>query len=435
MDERTKARTNRRLALQAELDAGKSGGERNRLGQFATPPALAEEMLRLAGALLPRNAPVRFLDPAFGTGAFYAALLASFPAGRVTSAQGYEVDPHYGGPAGALWAGTGLDLVLGDFTQAVAPVAECEKATLVVCNPPYVRHHHLDVETKGRLRAASLQAAGVDLNGLAGLYCHFVCLCQPWMAKGALAMWLVPSEFMDVNYGRPLKEYLLRKVTLLRIHRFDPSDVQFGDALVSSAVVCFVNSPPRRDQAVDFTFGGTLQRPRHRRTWPAEELDAAGKWTGLALAGSSGRPAGDRAKLADLFAIRRGIATGSNEFFVMGEAAASIAGIPRRFLRPILPSPRYLPSDEIAADAEGNPLIERRLFLLDCRLPPEQIRQRYLSLWRYLSSEAAQRIRDRYLCRHRTLIAPTAGAGQRLCFVRAMMCSWSSCGRSLNICE
>jgi hypothetical protein len=42
---------------------------------------------------------------------------------------------------------------------------------------------------------------------------------------------LIPSEFMDVNYGAAVKRYLLNKVTLLHIHRFDPHDVQFGDAL------------------------------------------------------------------------------------------------------------------------------------------------------------------------------------------------------------
>lgn len=59
------------------------------------------------------------------------------------------------------------------------------------------------------------------------------------MAEGGVAGWLVPSEFMDVNYGKGVKYYLLSRVTLLHIHRFDPNDVQFADALVSSAVVWF----------------------------------------------------------------------------------------------------------------------------------------------------------------------------------------------------
>ncbi|ETR69363.1 MAG: hypothetical protein OMM_03972 [Candidatus Magnetoglobus multicellularis str. Araruama] len=35
---------------------------------------------------------------------------------------------------------------------------------------------------------------------------------------------------MDVNYGNQIKQYLLDKVKLLHIHRFDPDEVQFNDA-------------------------------------------------------------------------------------------------------------------------------------------------------------------------------------------------------------
>ncbi len=110
---------------------------------------------------------------------------------------------------------------------------------LLICNPPYVRHHHLRRSTvKTRLQRQSLIATGVRLSGLAGLYAHFITLAHPWMSEDAIAGWLIPSEFMDVNYGRELKHYLLHTVTLLRIHRFDPTEVQFTDALVSSARSC-----------------------------------------------------------------------------------------------------------------------------------------------------------------------------------------------------
>src|SRR5580658_6077319 len=60
----------RRLALQQARDRLRSPQQRNRLGQFATPAALAREMLQYAHELLGSTA-VRFLDPAIGTGAFY----------------------------------------------------------------------------------------------------------------------------------------------------------------------------------------------------------------------------------------------------------------------------------------------------------------------------------------------------------------------------
>ena len=68
-----------RVALQAGLDAGKTQAERNRLGQFATPTTLAQDILRYAATLLSPDERVRFLDPAIGTGAFYSALRHVFP--------------------------------------------------------------------------------------------------------------------------------------------------------------------------------------------------------------------------------------------------------------------------------------------------------------------------------------------------------------------
>ncbi|WP_190275078.1 class I SAM-dependent methyltransferase [Chlorobium limicola] len=88
-----------RLRLQSELDAGKTQAERNRLGQFATPTALALDILTYASSLIPEDEPVRFLDPAVGTGSFFSAFRQVFPAGRIDSVLGFEVDTHYGEPA------------------------------------------------------------------------------------------------------------------------------------------------------------------------------------------------------------------------------------------------------------------------------------------------------------------------------------------------
>ncbi len=232
-----------RLALQQTQDQGRTQAERNRLGQFATPGRLAGELLRYARQAL-GSGPLRFLDPAIGTGAFYSALLREWPAASIAAATGFEIDPHYARPCNALWQGTPLQLRAEDFTAAEPPAAEAQRFDLVIRNPPYVRHHHLGRSAKARLRMRSMQATGLQLSGQAGLSVHFLLQAHAWMRRGALAGWLIPSEFIDVNYGRELKAYLLRQVTLLRIHRFDPREPQFDDALVSSSVLWFRNQRP-----------------------------------------------------------------------------------------------------------------------------------------------------------------------------------------------
>src|SRR2546422_11452522 len=92
-----------RLAVQEALDSRRTQAQRNELGQFATPPGLALEMAKYARELLPNKATIRFLDPAIGTGAFFAAMRQVFPASRVTAARGVEIDQALAAQAKRLW--------------------------------------------------------------------------------------------------------------------------------------------------------------------------------------------------------------------------------------------------------------------------------------------------------------------------------------------
>lgn len=416
-----------RLALQAELDSRKPQTERNKLGQFATRPRLAREIVELGLALCSSGRAVSFLDPALGTGAFYSALLACAESQRwtqpraIAAACGFEIDGRYAGPAELLWRQTPLRVLNRDFTREPVP-SDGERATLLICNPPYVRHHHLCIAEKARLQRLSRQRAQMQLSGLAGLYCHFMAIAHGWMEADGVAGWLIPSEFMDVNYGRAVKEYLLRRVTLLRIHRFDPRDVQFDGALVSSAVVWFTNRRPPAAHAAQFSYGGTLKNPALSRSVSAGELEQADKWTRFPAASAvskavskapSGAASGAASKapsargaaregyrLGDLFSIHRGLATGGNGFFILDEERVAALKLPRQFLRPVLPSARYIGEDVIEADACGLPLLDRRLFLIDCDLPEEALRRAAPALWSYLESGRAA-VGSRYLCRFR----------------------------------
>lgn len=385
-----------RLTLQRELDARKTPTERNRLGQFATPTLLAVDILKYAAMLLPESEKVSFLDPAVGTGAFFSALSKAFPQERIANALGFEIDPHYGKPATPLWAQSGFTIKIADFTRE-SP--SC-RFNLLICNPPYVRHHHLPSSDKLRLQFRTHQASGMNISGLAGLYCHFLGLAHPWMTEDGIAGWLIPSEFMEVNYGKAIKRYLLDKVTLLHIHRFDPSDVQFADALVSSTVVWFRKAPPPKNHQVQFTFGGSLIEPKVSREIPVDVLAHEPKWTRFPQASAHRQEA--TTVLSDFFQIKRGLVTGDNDFFILDRQAIASRNLPMEVFRPILPSPRYLPDNEIISDSGGWPLLKQSIFLLDTQLPEEEIRERFPALFAYLQEGKNHGIHQRYVCRYRT---------------------------------
>lgn len=401
LDMETKERE--RLALQARLESRKTQAERNRLGQFATPTALAREIVSSARTLLTRERPIRFLDPAFGVGSFYSAFLKIFGGDVEHTASGFEIDPEYWQAASLLWRDQSIKIHHADFTKAQLPETEAEKASLLICNPPYVRHHHLDREEKRRLNAAVSARHGVSLSGLSGLYCYFMCLSKDWMARGGLAVWLVPSEFMDVNYGAAIKHFLLNHVSLLRIHRFLPEDVQFDDALTSSAIVWFKNQEPTPRQPVTFSLGGALSSPMLTGERSPGELHETAKWTSLPERKKRERkPADAVPSIGDFFEVKRGIATGANEFFILSPLEAEQLAIPEQFLIPILPGPRRLATDRIDSGADGLPQIDGYGFVFSTDMPEPAIRDAFPHVWRYLEKGRRIGIAERYLCRHRT---------------------------------
>ena len=390
-----------RQVLQAKIDAERSAAQRNRLGQFATPNALALDIVAYVRSLLsPGAAGVRFADPAMGTGSFFSAALRVFGPEGISSAIGIEIDPVFCDAARSVWAEGGLEVIYGDFTRIVANGPLPLRPNVILANPPYVRHHHIAREDKERLQHLARRMTRVEVNGLAGLYVYFLLLATAWMDDNGIAAWLVPSEFMDVNYGAALKTFLTSRVTLVRAHRFDPDDVQFGDALVSSVVLVFRKAPPPADHGIEFSFGGTIGQPDARELVPLPQLRASRKWTVYPSHTMNDRrisELGGGPTLSDLFRIQRGIATGSNSFFVLDRADAQRRGLPSRYLRPILPSPRRLKETIIESDDAGYPLIEPQLSVIDCDLPEHVVAARHPALWEYLRTAQAHGIKGRYL--------------------------------------
>jgi adenine-specific DNA-methyltransferase len=396
----------RRETLQKDIDVIRSAAERNRSGQFATPNTLAVAIARYAATLLgPSVRDLRFADPSIGSGSFFSAALSVFGSDRLSASVGIELDPVFAEAARELWGKSGLQIVQGDFTRVVAN-GSCPRApNLVLANPPYVRHHHLGREEKQRLQALVADRTGLKVNGLAGLYVYFVLLATDWMEPDGLAVWLIPSEFMDVNYGEVLKNFLADHVTLVRLHRFDPAEVQFDDAQVSSAVLVFRKTPPSTDHAVEFTFGGSLDSPQVSERVPSSRLRETRKWTAFPVHARNDRRGSSEHQgpvLGDFFRVQRGVATGCNEFFILERSEARRLHLPDTFLRPILPSPRHLKHTVVESDPDGYPAMDRPLCLIDCNLPEPLVTARHPELWAYLQTAETLGHREGYLVRKRT---------------------------------
>ena len=391
-------RENARQFEQSLLDASRSKMVRNKLGQFATPPQLATEIVENTWKYVSKEDTLSILEPACGTGAFISAILRTKDR-RQLSIRAYEIDDEVEKIASQLWQEENSKISLADFTK-LTPTDD-DLVDLLITNPPYSRHHHIENSHKHSLRATAKAVTGIQPSGLAGLYCYFILIAHQWLKAGAVSSWLIPTEFMDVNYGKAIKDYLLQKVSLLRIHCFDNAESLFRDALVSSSVVWFRNRRASPTDLCECTFGKSITSPDFVRTIKHSDLAATKKWTHLFSQQHSVEVRKTAIRLSELFRISRGLATGSNAYFILSELEIRKHKLPHEFLTPVLPSSKYIKDNLIRIDEKGLPILEKRLYLLNCDIGEDVIKEKYKSLHKYLKQGEQQGLPNRYLCSRR----------------------------------
>ena len=379
--------------MQVRLDTQKTQKDRNVMGQFSTPFPLALDLMTYMRQLLGTDY-VSFVEPSIGTGVFYSAFTEAF-GNRGQKVLGFEIDPYYFNPAQEFWKDFPIELRCADFLSQKPD----QLFDMIVANPPYVRHHHIANETKMWLQNQVKLRTGIRISGLAGLYCYFMMLSSAWLKDGGYSCWLVPSEFMDVNYGEAVKSYLLNNVDLLHIHRFKADDMQFADALVSSCIVVFRNRKPGYNKQIKFSLGGRINSPEVVRQISAGQLNACEKWTNLFC--DDAKEESNHVRLGDFFTVKRGIATGDNHFFILDKETIKRYDIPDIFLRPVLPSPRYIKGNRISND-HGMPVVQNQQYLFCCNLPENTLKEMYPKVWEYVCLGYERGVQNGYICSRRT---------------------------------
>ena len=189
---------------------------------------------------------------------------------------------------------------------------------------------------------------------------------------------------------------------MLRVHRYNPENCKFDDALVSSCVVWFRNEKVTENYDVEFSFGGTHEKPEISRSVARDILEKYKKWTHLSDETSGGEHSeiSDIPTLGDFFTIKRGLATGDNDFFILSKEQINELNLDMDFFIPILPSPRHLKCDEVFGDINGYPQLDTQYFLLSCILPEDEIKEKYPSIWNYLK-RGKDTTAQKYLCKNR----------------------------------
>jgi hypothetical protein len=302
--------------------------ERRELGATYTPRYVSQAMVRWA--FEQKLEPARIVDPGVGSANFLRLAAKKFPNAELV---GIDVDPLATLMARANLAVAGLAdrsrIICGDYRTTKLP--KVKGKTLFIGNPPYVRHHQLTAEAKKWLTEEA-QKLGFTASQLAGLHVHFFLATVLKARKEDFGTFITSAEWLDVNYGKLVRELFLKNLGGQGITVIEPTSATFEDAATTAAITQFViGSKPAKirmkrvpcaDQKGALTTGRMLHRNR---------LETENRWSHLTR--KTADIPKDYVELGELCRVHRGQVTGANRIWIAGPHSAS-ASLPRSVLFP-----------------------------------------------------------------------------------------------------
>lgn len=320
-----------------------AGRSRRRLGTFFTPPLVVEFLLDRAESL--GGTPDVVIDPGAGVGAFTVAARRRWPEARVIAV---DVNVVTLGLLAARCAHEGvgsIELIHGDYLEWISN-RKRQSRTLIVGNPPYTRHHEIPPKLKKEAQERCNQL--VD-SGLAGLSAYFLAQSLLSLGPNDTLSFLLPGTWTEARYGREIRNDLWRRSTReVEFFPFPPSTTVFPGTQVSAMVLAV---GPETDAVQPVKVARLELRPnqlrtgatrtRATRTTPPADL---GKWLWPRRVVSIQ----DQVLLGDVATVRRGVATGANDFFFLTDRQRK--GLPSKATRRAIVRMKQVQGDELTPE-------------------------------------------------------------------------------------
>lgn len=290
--------------------AARNSETRRALGQTYTPQPVINAMTAWANK---QGAPARIVDPGAGSGRYVLTAARQFPNAHVVAS---DIDPLATLMLRANAVANGISdrvrVVLGDYRALdLAPV---DGPTLFIGNPPYVRHHNITPEWKKWLTATA-KTLGLDASGLAGLHVHFFLATATLGREGDYGAFITSAEWMDVNYGKLVRQLLLGPLGGESLHVLEPTIEVFSETQTTAAISCFkVGQPPERMKVRRVGSVEELGHLGKGRSISRARLAEENRWSVLTRV-TPKLPSG-YVELGELCRVHRGTVTGANKVWV-----------------------------------------------------------------------------------------------------------------------
>lgn len=306
---------------------------RKKFAQFFTPVSIAKLLVKW---LLGNENLQTVLDPAFGLGIFARTLLSRKNEVQI---KGFEVDNVIFEQANKE-LGNKVNLLLEDYMYNDWN----NKYDGIVCNPPYFKFH--DYDNKNVLKEIEKHLK-CKLNGFTNLYTLFLLksICQ--LKPNGRCAYIIPSEFLNSDYGKFVKQHLIKTETLRHIIVFNFEENVFDDALTTACIVLCAND--KKTDKVQFTNIQSIDElskittlinnypeiSDNSKVYSFLELNPEIKWKTY-YQQQNGHKFKNLVPFSTFAKVSRGIATGANDYFTFNLEKAKNNKIDEKYLLPCI---------------------------------------------------------------------------------------------------
>ncbi|MDD2653180.1 MAG: Eco57I restriction-modification methylase domain-containing protein [Sulfurimonas sp.] len=308
---------------------------RKKFAQFFTPFPIADAMSKW---ILGNDQLKSVLEPAFGLGIFSRAILNHK---KDVYIKGFEVDDTIFDNAKKHFENTeNVNILLQDYMYNDWK----NKYDGIICNPPYFKFHNYDNKNILKEIETNLKC---KLNGFTNLYTLFLLKSIHQLSKNGRCAYIVPSEFLNSDYGKLVKKHLIKSKTLRHVIVIDFEENVFDDALTTASIILCAND--NLTQRVKFSNIQSLQDLSKidniitnypnlsdaKQVYDFSELNPEIKWKAYYQKQNSIKFK-NLVPFSTYARVVRGIATGSNEFFTFSSSKAKEYNIDEQHLLPCI---------------------------------------------------------------------------------------------------
>jgi len=372
---------------------------RRSLGQFFTPFKIAQFMSEWILNNPEQN--LKILDPAAGFGIFERALeYENKTNGKNLEFKIWEIDDSISMELSKIIQKLNINAEI--FSDDFLNGAWEEKYDGIIANPPYYKHHH--ISNKSEVHQKICLKTSFKFSVQTNIYCWFLIKSLNLLNDDGRLAFIVPSEFLNANYGEQIKNYLRQSELMIHLVNIHFQKNVFENALTTSIIILGEKVREKHD-AISFYNVSNIEELNSLKsflnTYPHKSIHISNlnpkfKWRNYFNGYEEGELTKKLIPFSKFGNFSRGIATGANQYFTLTEKEVKQYEIPNKCLIPCITKAIHVKDIQfIETDFERLSTENKKVYLFDGQKSGNENCRRYLRRGELLG------ISKRYLTKNR----------------------------------